>query len=476
MEISWSNAGPFLSFGAGGSQIASILTRLGLVLSSDSRPCSALRQSRIRLAALVAATLVLSFCDALSSESARAAADPVRAEIVAGELRPGGTTLVTLSVHIEEGWHINSPNPAQKFLIPTRVEWKLPAGVTATEVEFPETHTRKLPFAGDEDLALFEGNIELTATLAAASDTDLSALGMALLHFQACNDKVCLRPKTIELPLGWSGPADAAGGFLSGNAEAGGPRTYGIWAVVLAMLGLALGLGMPYLVLAAAAGSISSPPRSGAWLQWTKHLFGCVLLGMVLYFVGGLLPDNIGHWLMAGYLAGAAVFLAFIDKAGAQFRAFVLGRKVAGVATLAAVGFIYLPVVNASAELPWQEFSAATYDTARKSGSPFVIEFGAEWCLPCKEMEARTFRDAAVLEAGKGMTFISVDMTTSDRRTELILQSFEVFGAPTTIFYGANGKEWKRKIGFIGPDDFAKALAEGWKQPDREALGEASGA
>jgi thiol-disulfide isomerase/thioredoxin len=446
------------------------------VLSSYSRPRSASRQSRVRLAAFVAATLVLSFCDAPIPQSARAAADPVRAEIAAGELRPGTTTQVTVSVHIDEGWHINSPKPRQKFLIPTRVEWKLPAGVTAGEVGFPEPHIRKLPFAGDEDLALFEGDIRLTATLAAAADADLSGTAAALVHFQACNENVCLRPKTIELPLGWTGPAAGVGGFLSGNGDAGGIAAGGMWVVVPAILGLVLGLGMPYLVLAAAAGPISSLPWSGAWLQWTGHLFGCVLLAMALYFVGWLLPDNIEHWLMAGYLAGAAVFLAFIDKAGAEFRAFVLGRKMAGVATLAAVGFIYLPVGDASAQLPWQEFSAATYDTARKSGSPFVIEFGAEWCLPCKEMAERTFRDAAVLEAGKGMTFISVDMTTSDRHTELILQSFEVFGAPTTIFYGTNGKEWKRKIGFVGPDDFAEMLTKGWKQPGQKALGEASGA
>jgi len=536
-----------------------------------------------------------------------------------------------VTIRIDEGWHINSPLPVQKFLIPTRIEWKLPAGIKAGDAEYPPPHRRRLPLAGDQDLDLFEGEIAVSAVMTASSTADLSAPASAVLHYQACNDTVCLRPTSIELPLAWA-PGDAASGLFSDNqearkiadsvaagpwvvvpvmlglglilnltpcvyplilitiaffgAQAGSSRGRRIWLAALYVLGiaitfsivgasaalsgsffgaamampavqvglallmvalaasafglyqiqipstlaskigaagggalgalfmgmtmglvaapcvgpvvvglliyvgsqadvahgiwlfflLALGLGMPYLVLAAAAGSISALPRSGAWLQWTEHLFGCILLAMALYFVGGLLPDNIEHWLMAGYLAGATLFLAFIDKAGSEFRAFLLGRKVAGIATLAALGFVYLPVGDVSAGLSWQEFSAPTYDSARKSGAPFVVEFGADWCLPCKEMEERTFKDAAVLEAGKGVTFISVDMTTSDRRTELILKSFEVFGAPTTIFFGPDGKEWKRKIGFIGPADFAKYLTDSWKQSDDEPLGAANGA
>lgn len=592
---------------------------------------SAKRQARNRRAAIVAATTLLLTTAVLAPANAGAGTDPVRATIATGQLKAGGSTTVTISVALEEGWHINSPAPKQKFLIPTRLEWRLPAGVVAGESAYPTPVTRRLPLAGDKKLDLFEGEIVITAKLTALPDADLGAGAAAILHYQACNDTVCLRPTSVELALAWS-ESDGAAALFGGNAEAlkiadsvaagpwvvvpvmlglglilnltpcvyplilvtiavfggqsGGHRGRRIWRAVLYVLGiaitfsivgasaalsgsffgaalampqvqvglgllmvalalsafgvyqirvptalaarlgatgggalgalfmgmtmglvaapcvgpvvvglliyvgsradvahgvwlfflLALGLGMPYLVLAAAAGSISSLPRSGAWLQWTEHLFGCILLAMALYFVGGLLPDSIEHWLMAGYLAGATVFLAFIDKAGSEFRAFLFGRRAAGVAALALVGFVYLPVGDASAGLPWQEFSAPTYDSARKSGAPFVVEFGADWCLPCKEMEERTFKDAAVLEAGKGMTFISVDMTTSDRRTELILQSFEVFGAPTTIFYGPDGKEWKRKIGFIGPDDFAKYLTEGWKQPGGKHLGRADGA
>ena len=108
--------------------------------------------------------------------------------------------------------------------------------------------------------------------------------------------------------------------------------------------------------------------------------------------------------------------------------------------------------------LKWTAFSADAYDEARRSGEPFVIAFGAEWCAPCKEMERRTFRDPDVLAASRGFTFLSVDMTEKDRITQLILESFKVVAAPTMLFFGPDGKEWRRQGGFISPGDFAKLL------------------
>ncbi|RMF20443.1 MAG: hypothetical protein D6760_11540, partial [Deltaproteobacteria bacterium] len=108
--------------------------------------------------------------------------------------------------------------------------------------------------------------------------------------------------------------------------------------------------------------------------------------------------------------------------------------------------------------LPFEPFSAITYDAARDRHQPFVIEFRADWCLPCKEMEERTFRDPRVVEAGRGMSFLTVDMTKSNRQVDAILETFDVLGAPTTIFFGADGKEWRRTVGFVGPEDFRELL------------------
>ncbi|HYC53828.1 MAG TPA: thioredoxin family protein [Candidatus Binatia bacterium] len=117
--------------------------------------------------------------------------------------------------------------------------------------------------------------------------------------------------------------------------------------------------------------------------------------------------------------------------------------------------------LGASGEgLGWIEFSSEAYSKAEHSGQPFVVTFGADWCAPCKEMEERTYRDPAVLEAGKGMHFLHVDMGSEDSYVEVVRKSFKVFGAPTTLFFGTDRKERTRRIGFIGPQDYAQLLRE----------------
>jgi thiol:disulfide interchange protein DsbD len=179
---------------------------------------------------------------------------------------------------------------------------------------------------------------------------------------------------------------------------------------------------------------------------------------MAVYFVSPLLPDSITVLLAPAFATVAVVYLGFLDSAGREFRAFLFARRIAGVVGLALIGAAYLPAGETEASLPFVPFSEQAHEHAKQRGAPFVIEFRADWCLPCKEMEERTFTDPSVVATGKGMSFLSVDMTTTDARVEAILENFEVIGAPTTIFFGSNGDERTRRVGFIGPEDFAELL------------------
>jgi thiol:disulfide interchange protein DsbD len=250
--------------------------------------------------------------------------------------------------------------------------------------------------------------------------------------------------------------------FVAARADA----LLGFWLFFL----LSLGLGLPYLVLALAAGSIARLPRSGAWLQWTEHLFGWILLAMAVYFVSPLLPDSVTGLLAPAFAAVAVVSLGFLDPAGREFRAFLFTRRVAGVVGLALIGAAYLPAGETETSLPFVPFSVETHENAKQRGAPYVIEFRADWCLPCKEMEERTFTDPSVVATGKGMSFLTVDMTTTDERVEAILEGFGVIGAPTTIFFGSDGDERTRRVGFIGPEDFAELLRSSRdRMPDEQA-------
>jgi thiol-disulfide isomerase/thioredoxin len=127
---------------------------------------------------------------------------------------------------------------------------------------------------------------------------------------------------------------------------------------------------------------------------------------------------------------------------------------------VAATQGVSSPVAVSGPSLEWAPFTTEAYDVARRRGAPFVIQFHADWCAPCREMQERTFRDPRVLAAGRQVSFLSVDMTEPDDFIERVIRSFQVHAAPTTIFFDSRGKEWHRRGGFIGPDEFVQLLRE----------------
>ncbi len=116
--------------------------------------------------------------------------------------------------------------------------------------------------------------------------------------------------------------------------------------------------------------------------------------------------------------------------------------------------------------LEFRKFDDQGFLQARKGGAPVVLYFEADWCQPCKEMHAKSFREPAVVAAAAGMELFRVDMTNSDRRVDLIRESFEVIGAPTVIVFAPGGKEAARRFGFIPPEDLTEMLAKGRGAPE----------
>jgi thiol-disulfide isomerase/thioredoxin len=116
--------------------------------------------------------------------------------------------------------------------------------------------------------------------------------------------------------------------------------------------------------------------------------------------------------------------------------------------------------------LTFRNFVDKDFVEARKGEAPIVLYFEADWCEPCKEMHARTFREPAVLEAAAGMELFRFDMTRSDGYVDIMKNSFQVIGAPTVIVFAPGGKEVARRFGFIPPADFAEMLAKA-REPRR---------
>jgi thiol:disulfide interchange protein DsbD len=223
---------------------------------------------------------------------------------------------------------------------------------------------------------------------------------------------------------------------------------------------LAIGLGLPYIALALAAGHIRTLPRSGDWLAWIEQLFGFVLVGLALYFL-----DPVARgWtmrLMPYYAATAGIFLGFVTRAGRQWRPFLLFRSAVGALSLGAlVWMLIFSAAKPAAQLAFDPYDAAILKQARAANKPVVINFSADWCVPCRQMVRTTFRDPAVIEAASHFVRLEADITDrNNRNTQLALQ-YAIKGVPTTVFMDKHGRILKREVGYLNSRRFLLDLRE----------------
>jgi thiol:disulfide interchange protein DsbD len=212
---------------------------------------------------------------------------------------------------------------------------------------------------------------------------------------------------------------------------------------------LSVGLGLPYLFLAAYSGRIARLPRAGEWMDGVKKVFGWVLLAMAAYFLKSVVPQPFGRWLLPAVLVIGAVAI-LVSRLGLKWPV----RAVAA-ALLVAIAIFFVP-----RELRgWQPYAAE----AIGAGRPVVIDFSAEWCLPCLELEKKTFSDPRVRAALGGRALLKADMTKLASPESIALsERYAILGVPTIIFLDANGKERQdlRLVGFENADRFLERLAK----------------
>lgn len=220
---------------------------------------------------------------------------------------------------------------------------------------------------------------------------------------------------------------------------------------------LAIGLGLPYIGLAMAAGSIRRLPRSGEWLAWVEQLFGFVLIGLALYFLDPVVPDRLMTRILPWYAAAVGIYVGFLSREGRHWRPFMIFRTMVGIASAAALLYLAVPH-DSRRELKFQPFDQATLETARENGRPVVLDFSADWCVPCREMEHTTFADPAVVREAGRFVRMRANLTAGNARTDAITKEFNIEGVPTTVIIDSTGKIRLRRVGYIGPPEFLAYL------------------
>ena len=246
----------------------------------------------------------------------------------------------------------------------------------------------------------------------------------------------------------------------------------------LALFTLSLGMGVPLLLVGTSLGGLL--PRAGGWMDTVKQAFGILLLGVALWFARTLVPAGVvmlGWGLLAiGFAALLGVFDSAPRGVAQAKRALALVVLVWGLAIVvgAASGGRdpLAPLASLRAgggdEAPSLEFRRiktvddldAALAQAKSEGRPVLLDFYADWCVACKEMEAYTFSTAEVRAALDGVVLVQADVTANDAADRALLARFGLFGPPTTILFGADGRELAaaRTVGYIPAAEYAETI------------------
>lgn len=221
---------------------------------------------------------------------------------------------------------------------------------------------------------------------------------------------------------------------------------------------LSLGLGAPYVVLALLGGRLKHLPRAGLWSAWVEKGLGVLLLGLSWYLVSPLLPTLVWLWGAVVLATGGAIYL-FVVGRGIAGRVFGILRWALTLSGFALAGFLLFSLGGTTSGLTWTAYTPGALTEAQEQGRPVLVYFTADWCIPCKELAATTFRNPTILTATAGIALVKVDLTTAaSGATEKLRQDFAVVGVPTLILLGKDRHELWRNTGYITAADLIAAL------------------
>lgn len=221
---------------------------------------------------------------------------------------------------------------------------------------------------------------------------------------------------------------------------------------------LSIGLGFPYIFLAAFSSALSKLPRSGEWMEGVKVIFGLVLFGMALNTLSPIVPKDIFAISFPMYIILSGVYLILIDKKGLNAKGFTKVKYLIAIIALLYGAWILKPQAN-SEEVKWKMLNSlpSIESSISSEKKPVMIDFYADWCAQCKELDHFTYNDKSVIEESKNFNNIKIDLTKENKE---ISDKFNIKGLPVVIFINSKGEEIKelRVTGFLKPDEFVKKI------------------
>ncbi|CAG1771929.1 Thiol:disulfide interchange protein DsbD [uncultured bacterium] len=247
-----------------------------------------------------------------------------------------------------------------------------------------------------------------------------------------------------------------------------------------ALFALGLGMGVPLLLLGASAGRLL--PKAGEWMNAVKAVFGVIMLAVAVWMLERVISPTVSMLLWAMLLIIPSIYLSAIDSLPEHatgwrklWKGLGLMMLVYGVLLL-----IGLSMGNSNPLQPLQGFATASAKPAEQglqfkrirsiaeletelkqaNGKRVMLDFYADWCISCKEMEAYTFTDSKVKQALKDFVLLQADVTENNEDDKALLAKYNLVGPPATLFFGANQQEQSgnRVIGYQDAKTFLNSL------------------
>jgi thiol:disulfide interchange protein DsbD len=247
----------------------------------------------------------------------------------------------------------------------------------------------------------------------------------------------------------------------------------------------AWGMGLLLIVVGTSAGTLKSLPKSGQWMVHFRHLFGFVFLGVALYFIRTLIPDLAYFIGLSACTIAGGIALGALDSLPTDPGAGLKTKKGAALA-ITVLGFYMLlgtlwsrglllpprppaqaivvgdrePVVEAG--IQWQTDIEGAFKTARDGGKPVLIDFRADWCDLCEEMEKEAFPRPDVIDAASRFVPLRVDVTNLEEEEKALVGKYDLVGYPTLVVATGDGELVDSVYGYEGPEhvrDFLQSAA-----------------
>jgi thiol:disulfide interchange protein DsbD len=266
-------------------------------------------------------------------------------------------------------------------------------------------------------------------------------------------------------------------------------KTHDVILGGIALFAMAMGMGVPLLVLGLSANKVL--PKAGEWMTLVRNLFGVLMLAMAIWIIAPVIPIAVQMGLWALLLIGLSIFLHALDglPAGSS-NALKLGKGL-GVAALLAGAALMVGALSGSRNLmqPLSGIFAASGSVNSQNAAPFqqirnlaeldnavhaakgryvMLDFYADWCATCKEYERTTFADTRVRKQFERVTLLQADVTKDSDDDRALLAHFGFYGPPGIVFFDQSGQQMAtpKVVGYQAEDQFLGTLARVFASKD----------